>query len=144
MTRMPTEDYLLSRRETLVMERNENGGAGDDWVEGMEDELFDDFVVLQQPDLTKFNTTEKLNQEKADKNQGSSQCLIGKPGLQGEVVTLEDFEISKVIDKGSFGKVFLVSNRKMGKMYAMKRINKDLLLQKKQVQNIKNEKDILF
>ena len=46
MTRMPTEDYLLSRRETLVMERNENGGAGDDWVEGMEDELFDDFVVL--------------------------------------------------------------------------------------------------
>ena len=64
---MPTEDYLLSRRETLVMERNENGG-GDDWVEGMEDELFDDFVVLQQPDLTKFNTTEKLNQEKADKN----------------------------------------------------------------------------
>ena len=48
---MPTEDYLLSRRETLVMERNENGG-GDDWVEGMEDELFDDFVVLQQPDLS--------------------------------------------------------------------------------------------
>ena len=32
----------------------------------------------------------------------------------------------------------------MGKMYAMKRINKDLLLQKKQVQNIKNEKEILF
>ena len=58
--------------------------------------------------------------------------------------TLDDFEIVKVIDKGSFGKVFLVSNRKMGKMYAMKRINKELLLQKKQVQNIKNEKDILF
>ena len=43
---MPTEDYLLTRRETLVMEQNENGGAGEDWVEGMEDELFDDFVVL--------------------------------------------------------------------------------------------------
>lgn len=64
--------------------------------------------------------------------------------MNGERVNLEDFEISKVIDKGSFGKVFLVNNRKMGKMYAMKRINKDLLLQKKQVQNIKNEKDILF
>ena len=61
-------------------------------------------------------------------NAGSSQCLIGKPGLNGEQVNLEDFEISKVIDKGSFGKVFLVNNRKMGKMYAMKRINKDLLL----------------
>ena len=69
-----------------------------------------------------------------------SQCLVGKPGINGEKVNLDDF----VIDKGSFGKVFLVSNRKMGKMYAMKRINKELLLQKKQVQNIKNEKDILF
>jgi serine/threonine protein kinase len=54
--------------------------------------------------------------------------LIGKPGINGEKVNLDDFEIVKVIDKGSFGKVFLVSNRKMGKMYAMKRINKELLL----------------
>ena len=73
-----------------------------------------------------------------------SACLIGKPGTRGERIVLEDFEIKKVIDKGSFGKVFLVACPKMGKMYAMKRINKDLLLQKKQVQNIKNEKEILF
>ena len=57
--------------------------------------------------------------------------MIGKPGLKGEEVTLADFEIMRVVDKGSFGKVFLVYNRKMDKMYAMKRINKDLLLQKK-------------
>lgn len=29
-------------------------------------------------------------------------------------------------------------------MYAMKRINKDILIEKKQITNIKNEKDILF
>lgn len=116
----------------------------DEWVDGLDDELFDDFVVLQPPEMEKYNTTEKLSKENSQKNEGKSQCLIGKPGMNGEEVTLDDFEIDKVIDKGSFGKVFLVSNRKMGKMYAMKRINKDLLLQKKQVQNIKNEKDILF
>lgn len=81
--------------------------------------------------MAKHNTTEKLTKERQQQKTGSSTCLIGKPGLKGEVVNLEDFEISKVIDKGSFGKVFLVNNRKMGKMYAMKRINKDLLLQKK-------------
>ena len=119
-------------------------GQNNEWEDAGDDELFDDFVVLVQPDMAKYNTTENLTKEREQQKQGSSQCLIGKSGMNGEVVNLEDFEISKVIDKGSFGKVFLVNNRKMGKMYAMKRINKDLLLQKKQVQNIKNEKDILF
>jgi serine/threonine protein kinase len=49
-----------------------------------------------------------------------------------------------VIDKGSFGKVFLVENSKNGKVYAMKRLNKDVVLQKNQVDNIKVEKEILF
>ena len=47
--------------------------------------------------------------------------------------TLEDFKIRKVIDKGSFGKVFLVMNQHNGKLYAMKRINKDILIDKKQI-----------
>lgn len=127
---MPTSEYLLNRRETIILDRT--GEEGDGW-EDMQEELFDDFVLLQPPDMNKYNTATNLAKEINQKNQGSSDCLIGKPGLKGEKVTLEDFEISKVIDKGSFGKVFLVSNRKMGKMYAMKRINKDLLLQKKQV-----------
>jgi serum/glucocorticoid-regulated kinase 2 len=58
--------------------------------------------------------------------------------------SLEDFKIRKVIDKGSFGKVFLVVNRHNGNLYAMKRINKDILIDKKQIQNTKNEKEILF
>jgi serine/threonine protein kinase len=45
-------------------------------------------------------------------------------------VSLEDFQIKKVIDKGSFGKVFHVINMKDGKEYAMKRINKDILIEK--------------
>ena len=49
---------------------------------------------------------------------------------QGEKVNLEEFIIKKVIDKGSFGKVFLVENSKNGKIYAMKRLNKDVILQK--------------
>ena len=44
--------------------------------------------------------------------------------------TLEDFLILKVIDKGSFGKVYLVKSRIDGQLYAMKRINKDVLIEK--------------
>ena len=57
---------------------------------------------------------------------------------------LKDFTIKRIIDKGAFGKVFLVENTKDGKQYAMKRLNKDIVLQKNQVENIKVEKEILF
>ena len=54
----------------------------------------------------------------------------GREEHKEHVVTLEDFKIKKVIDKGSFGKVFLVVNIVDGKEYAMKRINKDILIEK--------------
>ena len=41
---------------------------------------------------------------------------------------LKDFTIKRIIDKGAFGKVFLVENTKDGKQYAMKRLNKDIVL----------------
>jgi|TARA_B110000285_G_scaffold208612_1_gene248965 serine/threonine protein kinase len=59
-------------------------------------------------------------------------------------VKLEDFKIKKLIDKGSFGKVYLVVNINDGKEYAMKRINKDILIEKGQIINTRTEKDILF
>lgn len=37
-----------------------------------------------------------------------------------------------------------MANKYNGQLHAMKRINKDLIIHKKQVQNTKNEKDILF
>jgi len=57
---------------------------------------------------------------------------------------LEDFKIIKVLDKGSFGKVFLVENKLNGRFYAMKRIRKDVLIEKKQIENTQNEKKILL
>lgn len=67
-----------------------------------------------------------------------------KDKVNGKPISLEDFQIIKVIDKGSFGKVFLVINKVNKKLYAMKRINKDILIDKRQIENTKNEKDILL
>lgn len=42
---------------------------------------------------------------------------------------LEDFEIRKMIGKGTFGKVFLVEQKGTGALYAMKCIRKDIILE---------------
>ena len=128
ISRIPGDEYLIrDNRLSVSQEPKENGKE-----EEFEDMFIDDFVLLE-PDFSKYNTKANLDKERDRLHEQDSSCLVGKPGTKGERITLEDFEIRKVIDKGSFGKVFLVSCPKMGKMYAMKRINKDLLLQKKQV-----------
>ena len=58
-------------------------------------------------------------------------------------VTLEDFEIRKMVGKGTFGKVFLVEHATTKKLYAMKVIRKDIILENEQMENIQLEKDIL-
>ena len=59
---------------------------------------------------------------------------------------LEDFQKKALLGKGTFGKVFLaeLNNDPTHKQYAIKAIRKDVLLDFKQVQNTRLEKDILF
>ena len=80
----------------------------------------------------------------AHKDSVQGNRLSETKSLKNQGLTLEDFKIKKVIDKGSFGKVFHVVNTKDGQEYAMKRINKDILIEKGQILNTKTEKDILF
>jgi protein-serine/threonine kinase len=41
---------------------------------------------------------------------------------------LDDFTIRKVIGRGTFGKVYLVTNNDTGKTYAMKAQRKDVII----------------
>ncbi len=43
---------------------------------------------------------------------------------------MEDFDIIKVIGRGSFGKVYLVKKKDDGNYYAMKTLKKDMILRK--------------
>ena len=60
------------------------------------------------------------------------------------VPMLQDFIIMKMVGKGTFGKVFLVQNNITKKIYAMKCIRKDIVIDNEQYDNIKLEKDILY
>ena len=55
-------------------------------------------------------------------------------------VSLEDFQIMKVIGRGSFGKVCLVQYKKTKELYAMKSLKKDVLLDQDQVESTLVEK----
>ena len=46
-----------------------------------------------------------------------------------KAVNLEDFELQYVIGKGAYGKVVLVKNKETGKLYAMKILKKDFLVE---------------
>jgi hypothetical protein len=63
--------------------------------------------------LDKYNKAEKLAEEEKIKDSSES-ALISTSFEQKQKAELKDFKIMKVIDKGSFGKVFLVANKYSG------------------------------
>ncbi len=75
----------------------------------------------------------------------SKEVEIENPKLKwnNKSTRLEDFQILKVLGRGSFGKVCLVQHSTTGAIYAMKALKKDVLLNQEQVENTLQEKVIL-
>lgn len=64
-------------------------------------------------------------------------------GRKREKPTVEDFELVRVIGKGSFGKVTLVRKKSDSKLYAMKVLTKQNIIKRKQVEHTKTERNVL-
>jgi serine/threonine protein kinase len=58
-------------------------------------------------------------------------------------MTVNDFELLKVVGKGSFGKVYQVREKKTGKIYALKSLKKQQLLKRKQIAHTQTERKVL-
>ena len=56
---------------------------------------------------------------------------------------VEDFELLKVVGRGSFGKVYLAKKKDTGNIYAIKTLKKDFIIKTNQVKNTKIERDIM-
>lgn len=65
-----------------------------------------------------------------------------KKGL--EEYKYENFEIIKILGKGTFGKVFLVRNKINQRLYAMKSIRKDVVVEHDSIESLSVEKLILL
>ena len=60
-----------------------------------------------------------------------------------EKVTLDDFQLLKVIGKGSFGKVLQVRKIDSGCIYAMKVLRKENIIKRNQVEHTRTERQVL-
>lgn len=67
----------------------------------------------------------------------------GEGAAKREKVNVEDFELVRVIGKGSFGKVTLVRKKSDTKLYAMKVLAKQNIIKRKQVEHTKTERNVL-
>ena len=56
-----------------------------------------------------------------------SQIIFKKKNKEDSV--LEDFQLLRIVGKGTFGKVFQVCHKQSNKIYAMKCIRKDVVLE---------------
>lgn len=72
---------------------------------------------------------------------GKEATVFSKGGTKK--VTQADFDLLKVIGKGSFGKVMLVRKKDDGAVYAMKVLRKDAIIKRRQVAHTQAERDIL-
>jgi hypothetical protein len=132
---MPLRQFRIKSERYLDVESSDDEDEEDR-------DFFDEFVIVDdaevkkaaeiiEKEIEKYNRPEDIEEEQKTKNADISELVFSRDsGIPQEVdqsaepKSLEDFEILRVIDKGSFGKVFLVINKLNGKYYAMKRIRK--------------------
>eukprot|EP01121_Diplochlamys_sp_Union-15-3_P009003 TRINITY_DN2429_c0_g1_i1.p1 TRINITY_DN2429_c0_g1~~TRINITY_DN2429_c0_g1_i1.p1 ORF type:complete len:466 (+),score=94.61 TRINITY_DN2429_c0_g1_i1:120-1517(+) len=83
------------------------------------------------------NGTNSLSNAKKDVKSKASTTPKKK-------ITVEDFELLKVIGKGSFGKVIQVRKKDTRKIYAMKILHKQTIIERNEVEHTKAERSILM
>ena len=88
-----------------------------------------------RPDLDDF--------DKVKEQSNRRQTVMHYSHTADDNVCLEDFDLLKVLGKGSFGKVMQVSFKRTGEVLAMKVLHKDAVLQRNQMEHTKAERHIL-
>ena len=89
------------------------------------------------------NTPHSDNIQEQPSRKGRSQTIFSRKKEIKEV-HLEDFNVLKVLGRGSFGKVCLVEYTATKEIYAMKSLKKDILIDQDQIENTLLEKKILM
>ena len=96
-----------------------------------------DFINKNSKEILAKDTNVNSKEDKKRRNTIFSRHKTIK------IVGLDDFQIMKVLGRGSFGKVCLVQYKETKEYYAMKSLKKDVLLDNDQVESTILEKKIL-
>lgn len=95
----------------------------------------------QQGHMTPSQQKAALKAQKGGILQPSTSANL--PAMKKSKVSLEDFEFLRVLGKGTFGKVILCKEKKSEKLYAIKILKKEVIIQKDEVAHTLTENRVL-
>ncbi|PAV60676.1 hypothetical protein WR25_14434 isoform B [Diploscapter pachys] len=88
-----------------------------------------------------------LNQQAGTSNQSTraSMMSIGdaSDAAKRDKISMDDFEFLKVLGKGTFGKVILCKEKRSNKLYAIKILKKEVIIQREEVAHTLTENRVL-
>ncbi|XP_078143142.1 serine/threonine-protein kinase Sgk2b [Centroberyx gerrardi] len=105
---------------------------------------FSDFIhklVSNQQLCQHLNTQKIFRPESSQRGEKEEKSSMNPAGSQ---VKPSDFDYLKVIGKGSFGKVLLARHRKSGGYYAMKVLQKQIIVKRKEQRHVMVERSVLL
>jgi hypothetical protein len=134
MARLKSEDIEMS--SSIQLKTEESKEDQEDYSHQM-DERTQSYARNDVP-------TFEFSDNTPDIIQGSRRSNTLYSKVRDDLITLDDFQIKKVIGQGSFGKVFMVQHKTTNKTYAMKSIRKDVVIDSEQLENLRLEKQIML
>lgn len=124
----PKEQFRM-RKEDLYPENSTAGGSSSS-------------IQNSGSTLDSSGSFDEINQYNTENAKIRSNTLYTRNAAD-KSAELKDFIIKSVIGRGSFGKVFLVQKASDGKVFAMKSLRKDVILDYDQIESTLLEKEIL-
>ncbi|KAF4075286.1 hypothetical protein AMELA_G00232770 [Ameiurus melas] len=93
---------------------------------------------------TTTTTTKGLTSEETDTtNSATLSTMAASLALNNRVYSLDDFDTVATVGTGTFGRVFLVKDKKTRDFFALKAMKIPDVIRLKQEQHVHNEKEVL-
>ncbi|KAK5603027.1 hypothetical protein CRENBAI_014524 [Crenichthys baileyi] len=108
---------------------------------------FTDFLhklVSTQKPCQHLGTQKLLQRQSKLRRQKQEEATSGPVNTEASQVKPSDFDYLKVIGKGSFGKVLLARHRKQGGYYAVKILDKQMIIKREEQRHVMVERNVLL
>jgi len=110
---------------------------------------FNELKPEKGQEATEFNKTDSLRSlnSNSTKKQNTSTNVRGSVKssnlVKNKRLTINDFDLIRVLGRGSFGKVYLVQKKSSRKYFALKTLKKEEIVQRGHIDNALTEKNVL-